>query len=67
MVVGTVQIELEVCDSNCLKDKRQVLRSLLTRLDNKFNLSVAQLDTHDLWRSATLGLAHVSNDPQHTD
>lgn len=67
MTVGVCQIELEVTDSNSLKDKRQVLRSLLTRLRNKFNVSIAQLDNHDLWRSATLGIAHVSNDSTHTD
>ena len=67
MVVGLCTIELEVCDSNSLKDKRQVLQSLLTRLSSKFNISVAQLDNHDFWRSATIGVACVSNDATHTD
>lgn len=67
MTVGICRIELEVCDSNSLKDKRQVLQSLLTRLRNKFNISVAQLDSHDFWRSATLGIACVSNETTHTD
>ena len=67
MVVGISTIELEICDSNSLKDRRQVLQSLVTRLGNQFNISVAQLDTHDLWNRATLGIACVSNDARHTD
>jgi uncharacterized protein YlxP (DUF503 family) len=67
MTVGVCTVELEVSDSNSLKDKRQVLQSLLTRLRSKFNLSIAQLDTHGSWRNATLGIAHVSNDAQYTD
>ena len=67
MIVGICRIEVEVCDSNSLKDKRQVLQSLLSRLQNKHNISVAQLDSHDFWRSASIGVACVSNDAKHTD
>jgi uncharacterized protein YlxP (DUF503 family) len=39
MVVGIATIELEVTDAMTLKDKRQVLRSLLQRIKNAFNVS----------------------------
>jgi len=66
MIVGLCTVELEICDANSLKDKRQVLQSLLTRLRNRFNISIAQLDTHDLWNSAALGIACVSNEAVQT-
>lgn len=61
MVVGTCIIDLEITDSDSLKDKRQVVKSLMERVRHRFPVSVAQLDDHDLWRSATLGVAVVAN------
>ena len=62
MHVGIATINLEVTDAMTLKDKRQVIRSLLARIKNNFNVSAAevgQLDAHTL---ATLGIASVAND-----
>jgi hypothetical protein len=61
MIVGTCIIDLEITDANSLKDKRQVVRSLIERIRNRFLVSVAQLDDHDLWQNATIGVAVVSN------
>ncbi len=61
MIVGTCIIDLEITDSDSLKDKRQVVRSLIERIRSRFPVSIAQLDDHDLWQSATLGVAVVAN------
>ncbi len=50
-----------------LKGKRRVLKSITTRVGNKFNLSVAEVDDHDLWQLATLGICCVSNDKRHAN
>ena len=42
--------------------KRQVLSSLTTRLRNRFNISVAEIDEQDLWQKAILGIAYVANE-----
>jgi uncharacterized protein YlxP (DUF503 family) len=34
---------------------------------SKFNVSVAEIDDHDLWQLATLGICCVSNNKRHTD
>jgi uncharacterized protein YlxP (DUF503 family) len=34
---------------------------------NKFNVAVAEVDDHDLWQLATLGISCVSNDKRHTN
>ena len=62
MHVGVATIEVEVTDALTLKDKRQVIRSLLARIRNTFNVSAAEvggLGSHTL---ATLGVAAVAND-----
>ena len=62
MVVGILEVDLSVPGSNSLKDKRQVIKSLLTVIRNKFNVSAAEIDHLDSHRRAGLAFACVSND-----
>lgn len=65
MVVGVVTLELYLPYARSLKDKRQVLERLKGRLRARFNVAVAELDNHDLWQRATLGVVSLSNDQSH--
>ena len=56
MVVGTLEVRLLVRESRTLKDKRQVVRSILDRIKSGFNVSAAEVDTHDDVKVATLGV-----------
>ena len=67
MHVSVCQIELRLPENHSLKGKRQVIKSIITRLQNKFNVSVAEVDSQDLWQLATLGVASVSNHRRHAD
>ncbi len=62
MVVGICPIELALPGNDSLKEKRSVLKPLLIKLRREFNVSVAEVGDQDVWRSATLGVAAVSND-----
>ena len=62
MVVGICIVELSLPGNSSLKDKRSVLKPLLVKLRREFNISVAEVGRQDAWRSATLGVAAVSND-----
>jgi len=59
-VIAFLTIELRIEAAHSLKDKRQVLRSLKDRLRAGFNVSVAELDTTDLWQRATVGVVSIS-------
>ena len=65
MPIGLLTLEIHLTDSHSLKDKRQVLRSLKDRLRARFNVAVAELDHHDLWQRALLGVVSVSPDQRH--
>ena len=65
MFVGIVRIELHVPAASSLKDKRAVIRSLKERIRNRVQASVAEVDHHDLWQRAALGVALVSSENQH--
>ncbi len=67
MIIGTVIVELNLPGINSLKEKRRRIKSLLTRLRNKFNVSAAEVDYNDSHRRACLGVAVVSNDTQFSD
>ena len=65
MIVGVCRVTLRLPENASLKDKRQVLRSLMQRLRNKFNVAVAEVDDNDRWQIATIGVTCVSNDAGH--
>lgn len=62
MVVGVCRIELSIPDRHSLKEKRHVVKSLKDRLRRSFNVSVAEVDAHDLWQRAVLAAACVGTD-----
>ena len=67
MHVGVCKLRFRLPENLSLKGKRRVLKSIITLVGNKFNVSVAEVDDHDLWQLATLGVCCVSNDKRHTN
>ena len=63
--VGLLTVDIQVPEALTLKDKRQVVRSLLDRIANRFNASVAQVGKLDNPRRGSLAFAVVSNDGKH--
>jgi uncharacterized protein YlxP (DUF503 family) len=62
MTIGLLTAELHIEEADSLKDKRQVLRSLLAHLRSEFNVSASEVGDHDIWRRATVGVAVVATD-----
>ena len=67
MNIGICKIRLRLPENGSLKEKRQVLKSLTTRVKNRYNVAIAEVDDQDLWQLATLGIACVSNSAQYAD
>ena len=62
MIVGAAVVELHVHGSQSLKEKRGVVRSVVQRVRNRFNVSVAEIGGQDTWQRAVLGIATTGND-----
>ena len=62
MFVGSLKVRFLVRESQSLKDKRQVVRSVKDRLRNAFNVSIAEVEAEDHRQMAVLGMAMGSND-----
>ena len=67
MNIGVCRIELHLPESQSLKDKRRIVKSLIAHLQNEFHVSAAEVDSLDLWQLATLGVACVSNHSHHAN
>ena len=67
MHVGVCRLSLRLPGNQSLKGKRQVARSLTSRVRGKFNVAIAEVDDNELWQRLTLGITCVSNDPRHAN
>ncbi len=67
MIIGACEITLHLPESPSLKDKRQVIKSVMARVRNQFEVAIAEVEDQDLWQSAKLGVSCVSNSKQHAN
>ena len=65
MIIGTASFRLQIPAAQSLKDKRQVLRSVLARVRNEFNVSIAEVGDQDRHRISEIGVAVVATDQRH--
>ncbi len=61
MLIGVLNVEFRLPGASSLKEKRLVVKSLKTRIRNKFNVSVAEVDFLDKWQRCELGIVMVAN------
>jgi uncharacterized protein YlxP (DUF503 family) len=67
MNIGILKIHLRLPENLSLKGKRQVLKSIIAQLRNRFNVSVAEVAENDPWQLATIAVCTVSNDQRFTN
>lgn len=67
MHVGVARLALELPENGSLKGKRMVVKSVIQRVRNRFNVAIAEIDTQDTWGVITLGMVCVSDDPRHAN
>jgi uncharacterized protein YlxP (DUF503 family) len=67
MVVGVLRLELLLPENHSLKGKRSVLRTIKARVQNTFNVSIAECGEHDHWQRTVLGVSQVGADQPHVD
>jgi len=61
MVVGLGIITFRLHDCRSLKGKRKVVKSIISRLRNNFNVSAAEVGANDIYQRAEIGFALVGN------
>src|SRR2546430_15536311 len=65
MVIGVCEITLHLPDSHSLKEKRQIVKSVIARVRNQFEVAIAEVEENDRWQIAVIGVSCVSNSHRH--
>ena len=60
--VGILSVELHFPEAGSLKGKRKYVKSAKAQLQNRFGVSVAEVDHHELWQRARLTLSCVTRE-----
>ncbi|NPC92618.1 DUF503 domain-containing protein [Bacillus sp. WMMC1349] len=66
-MIGFVECECIIYDALSLKEKRAVLKRVLTRIRGRFNVSIAEIAYQDTWQHTSFGIAAVSSSRVHTE
>ena len=67
VTVGVLRLTVYLHENHSLKGKRSVLRRVKARVREKFNVSIAEADDHDLWQRAVIGISQVGTDQAFVD
>jgi len=62
MVIGICQLDLLIRETHSLKGKRRIVKQIIGRVKNKFNVSIAEVGDQDLWQRSQIGFCLVGND-----
>ena len=65
MLVALERFDLRIPGCGSLTEKRHVVKTLTNGLRSRFNVTVAEVDHHDLWQRTTLAVAAVSGESFH--
>ena len=57
-----MSVSVHIPGSQSLKDKRQVIKSLIERTRNRFKVAMAEIGDHDLWQKALFGVVCIANE-----
>ncbi|APH17247.1 hypothetical protein NPD5_3017 [Clostridium sporogenes] len=67
MIIGTAKIHLYANWIHSLKEKRMIVKSIISKTKNKFNVSIAEVEMQDVHQSIVIGIACVSNSTKQAD
>ncbi len=62
MVVGVGKISFRLAFCHSLKEKRKIVKAIINRTRNAFNISMSEVDLNDVHQRAEIGFALTGND-----
>jgi uncharacterized protein YlxP (DUF503 family) len=67
MVTGIVKIKMYSPWVHSLKEKRMIVKSMISKVRNKFNVSIAEVEEQDVHQTIILAFACIAGDTGHAD
>jgi len=67
MSIGILTLHIRFPNRKSLKNKRSFIKPIISRLQNEFNLSVAEVGRLDSWKESIIACVVVSNSKSHCE
>ncbi|NLI89156.1 MAG: DUF503 domain-containing protein [Epulopiscium sp.] len=67
MFIGSLVVSLHMPWVNSLKEKRMIKNSIISKISNKFNVSIAEIDEQDTHRVLVIGIVCLANEISQVD
>jgi uncharacterized protein YlxP (DUF503 family) len=67
MLVGALYVQVHIPGAASLKEKRRIVKSMIAKVQNRFNVSIAELESENLWQRAAIGIAMVGDNREHLE
>lgn len=67
MTLGVLRLVVRLPEAQSLKEKRWLIKSLVARIRNRFNVSISEIENQDKWQIATMAVAHVGDEQSHSN
>ncbi len=65
VIIGIAELTIFLPEQHSLKEKRSIIQSLLKRMGNKYNASVAEIGEQDKWQKSIIGVAVIGGTTAH--
>ncbi|KXB71871.1 MULTISPECIES: DUF503 domain-containing protein [Peptoniphilus] len=62
MIIGICTCEIFIFNANSLKSKRSVVKSIIEKSKNRFNISIAEVGDNDKWQKSIIAFSTISNE-----
>jgi len=66
-MIGYIECDCMIYDAQSLKEKRAVLKRVMTRLKQRFNISISEIDHQDVWQRTKIGIVSISSSKSITE
>lgn len=62
MIIGICTCEIFIFNADSLKSKRSVVKSIIEKSKNRFNISIAEVGDNDKWQKSIIAFSTISNE-----
>ena len=67
MIIEVAVVKLYAPCVHSLKEKRMVVKSIIAKVQNKFNVSISEVDAQDIHQTIIIGIAYIAQNVKLAD
>ncbi|HSH24026.1 MAG TPA: DUF503 domain-containing protein [Massilibacterium sp.] len=60
MMIGYIRCECLIYQAHSLKEKRSVVKSVITRIKGRLNVAVSEIAEHEAWQKTVIGIVTIA-------